>query len=116
LCLCPLALLADFSTWLWPHCNTPAEIQPPWSYCIAQFGFGMGAKMIIDLDSWETGYADGQLGRPSQCPADLDRFSYSGGYGQARAGAQEASRPRRAPPSSTRALQRRVGRSRLIIL
>src|SRR5207248_1821124 len=41
---------------------------------------GWGQEMIIDLDSWETGYADGQLGRPSRCPAGLDRFSYSGGY------------------------------------
>jgi hypothetical protein len=72
--------------------------------------------MIIDLDSWETGYADGQLGRPSQCPAGLDRFSYSGGYCQGRTGTHEAPRPRHPQQSNTRALQRRVGRSRLIIL
>jgi hypothetical protein len=28
----------------------------------------------IDLDSWEVGYADGQFGRLSQCPANLDSF------------------------------------------
>jgi hypothetical protein len=26
------------------------------------------ADKIIDLDSWETGYADGELGRAAQCP------------------------------------------------
>jgi hypothetical protein len=41
--------------------------------------------MIIDLDSWEAGYADGQLGRRSQCPADLDPLSHSSGCGEGRA-------------------------------
>jgi hypothetical protein len=41
--------------------------------------------MIIDLDSWETGYADGQLGRPTRCPDNFDRFSYSSGYCEGRA-------------------------------
>jgi hypothetical protein len=41
--------------------------------------------MTIDLDSWELGYADGQFGRPLQCPANLDRFSYSSGYHVGRA-------------------------------
>jgi hypothetical protein len=41
--------------------------------------------MIIDLDSWEAGYYDALLGRPSQCTANLDQVSYSSGYGQARA-------------------------------
>jgi hypothetical protein len=36
--------------------------------------------MIVDLDSWEKGYADGQLGRASQCPTDLDPLSYSSGW------------------------------------
>jgi hypothetical protein len=40
--------------------------------------------MIIYLDSWETGYADGQLGRASQCPSDLDQLSYSNGYREGR--------------------------------
>src|ERR1700738_2195889 len=39
----------------------------------------------IDLDSWEVGYADGQFGRLSQCPANLDSFSYSSGYCEGRA-------------------------------
>ena len=44
-----------------------------------------GATMQIDLDSWELGYADGQFGRPLQCPANLDCFSYSSGYREGRA-------------------------------
>ena len=43
-----------------------------------------GPAMIIDLDSWEEGYDDGLVGRPSRCRPDLDRFSYSSGYSQAR--------------------------------
>ena len=39
----------------------------------------------IDLDSWEVGYADGQFGRLSHCPANLDSFSYSTGYCEGRA-------------------------------
>jgi hypothetical protein len=41
--------------------------------------------MTIDLDSWESGYADGQCGRPLQCPTNLDCFSYSSGYCEGRA-------------------------------
>jgi hypothetical protein len=33
-----------------------------------------GQPMIIDLASWEAGYGDGFLGRPSQCAPGLDRF------------------------------------------
>jgi hypothetical protein len=67
------------------------------------------------MDSWEAGYYDGLLGRPSQCSIDLDRFSYSSGYHQARActpALQEALRLRylQQPP------QRRAGSSRLIIV
>jgi hypothetical protein len=68
--------------------------------------------MIVDLESWEAGYDDGLLGRPSQCMPDLDRFSYSSGYCQAsayRAGTQES--PRRQP-----GYQRRRNSSRLIII
>ena len=72
--------------------------------------------MIIDLDSWDTGYADGQLGNPSECPADFDRFSYSSGYRQGRAAKQGASRLRHSRSSTTLAFQRRAGSSRLIIL
>jgi hypothetical protein len=43
------------------------------------------SKMTIDLDSWEIGYADGQCGRPLQCPTNLDCFSYSSGYCEGRA-------------------------------
>ena len=53
--------------------------------------------MIIDLDSWEAGYDDGLLGRPSQCTPGFDWLSYSTGYCQARAcraGTKEA----RVPP------------------
>ena len=70
--------------------------------------------MIIDLDSWETGYDDGLLGRPSQCMPGLDRFSYSSGYYQARTGTEETPQPREARSSSRRVLQR--GSSRLIII
>jgi hypothetical protein len=76
-----------------------------------------GGQMIIDLDSWEAGYDDGLRGRPSQCVAGLDEFSYASGYCQARAsrgGAHEAVRYRRS--STPRAVQRRVGGSRLLVL
>jgi hypothetical protein len=69
--------------------------------------------MIIDLDSWEEGYTDGLLGRPSQCTAGLDRISYSSGYSQARACKAEG------PPlrlSTQGASQRHGRRSRLIII
>jgi hypothetical protein len=41
--------------------------------------------MIIDMDSWEAGYADGHLGRASHCPLDFDPVSYLSGYYDARA-------------------------------
>jgi hypothetical protein len=73
--------------------------------------------MIIDLDSWEAGYDDGLRGRPSQCTAGLDRFSYSSGYCQARACRKGTQKPVRYLQSSTqRALQPHGGRSRLMIL
>jgi len=70
--------------------------------------------MIIDLDSWEAGYDDGLLGRPSQCMPSLDRVSYSSGYFQARAcraGTQEA--PHHARSSTQRVAQRCGGSTRL---
>ena len=76
-----------------------------------------GGQMIIDLDSWEAGYDDGLRGRPSQCVAGLDEFSYGSGYCQAHASrgeTQEAVRYRRSP--TPRAVQRRAGGSRLIVL
>jgi hypothetical protein len=72
--------------------------------------------MIVDLESWEAGYDDGLLGRPSQCTPGLDRFSYSSGYFQARAGTQEDFRRRYASLSTQRAPQRHGGSSRLIII
>jgi hypothetical protein len=74
--------------------------------------------MIVDLESWEAGYDDGLLGRPSQCMPGLDQFSYSSGYCQANAsgaGTQEG-RLRRSRSSTQRAVQRRPGSSRLIII
>jgi hypothetical protein len=72
-----------------------------------------GEQMIVDLESWEAGYDDGLLGRPSQCTQGLDPFSYSSGYCQAhscRACAHE-------DPRYTRSLtQRGRGSSRLIII
>ena len=58
--------------------------------------------MIIDLDSWDAGYYDALLGRPSQCTASLDRVSYSSGYSQAHAyGAQVRGGPSPALPPAT---------------
>jgi hypothetical protein len=73
--------------------------------------------MIIDLDSWEAGYDDGLLGRPSQCMPDVDRVSYSSGYFQARAcraRTKEASRQARS--LTQRVAERRSGSARLIII
>jgi hypothetical protein len=75
--------------------------------------------MIIDLESWEAGYDDGLVGRPSQCAPGLDQFSYSGGYFQAcscRTGTQEDPQPRDTRLSTQRVLQRYGGSSRLIII
>jgi hypothetical protein len=46
---------------------------------------GTGAQMIIDLDSWEAGYADGRLGCGPECPENHDEVSYSSGYREGRA-------------------------------
>jgi hypothetical protein len=67
--------------------------------------------MIIDLDSWEMGYADGQNGHASQRGVDLDPLSYSSGYVQGRA--QELHHPQ---PSRRQAAQQRGVGARLIIL
>jgi hypothetical protein len=71
--------------------------------------------MIIDLDSWEAGYYDGLLGCPSQCMADLDSFSYSSGYCQARACTPELRESLRLRYLQ-RPLQRRTGSSRLVLI
>jgi hypothetical protein len=41
--------------------------------------------MTIDFESWDAGYVDGQIGRPSHCPINLERFSYLIGYRERRA-------------------------------
>jgi hypothetical protein len=74
-----------------------------------------GPAMIVDMDSWEAGYGDGLLGRPSRRMPALDWFSYSSGYLQARArraGTREDFRRR----ATQRASQPRGGSSRLIII
>jgi hypothetical protein len=40
--------------------------------------------MIIDLDSWEIGCADGRLGRSPEYPVNRDQVSYFSGYVQGR--------------------------------
>jgi len=65
--------------------------------------------MIIDLDSWEAGYADGRLGRASQCPTRFDTLSYCNGYCEGRAmrsgELKAAPRARYVPSSIQRRLQ-----------
>jgi hypothetical protein len=81
--------------------------------------FDRGEQMIIDLDSWEAGYGDGLLGRPSQCTDGLDRFSYSSGYVQARAscvGTREGRRLHYTRSLTEQARQRHGSSSRLIII
>jgi len=60
--------------------------------------------MIIDLDSWEAGYYDALLGRPSQCIASLDQVSYSSGYHQAHAYGAEVQEALRLRYPNARAL------------
>jgi len=43
-----------------------------------------GERMIIDLDSWEIGCADGRLGRSPEYPVNRDQVSYFSGYVQGR--------------------------------
>jgi hypothetical protein len=74
--------------------------------------------MIIDLESWEAGYEDGLVGRPSRRAPGLDQLSYSGGYFQAcscRAGTHEDSQPHETRLSTQRVLQP-YGGTRLIII
>ena len=75
--------------------------------------------MIIDLDSWEEGYSDGLVGRPSRCTPSLDRFSYSIGYSQARTnrkGTREGLQLGSARLSTQRTSQPHGRSSRLIII
>ena len=39
-----------------------------------------GAKMMIDFEGWDVGYADARNGQPSQCPTNVDPISYLSGY------------------------------------
>jgi hypothetical protein len=58
--------------------------------------------MIIDLDSWEIGYADGKLSHVSACPSDRDEASYSCGCREgcaARAGTRREARRRYPDPT-----------------
>jgi hypothetical protein len=96
---------------LWLDGNRKAGIWSRSSYSIMPFA--RGAQMIVDLDSWEAGYGDGLLGRPSRRMPALDWFSYSSGYLQARArraGTREDFQRRATQP------QPRGGSSRLIII
>ena len=67
--------------------------------------------MIIDLDSWEAGYYDALLGRPSRCTASFDQVSYSSGYSQAHAYGAELHEALR-----LRYPRARAGSARLIII
>ena len=67
--------------------------------------------MVIDLDSWEMGYADGQNGHGFQRRVDVDPLSYSSGYVQGRA--QELHHPQ---SSRRQPAQQRGAGARLIIL
>jgi hypothetical protein len=40
----------------------------------------LGAKMVIDFEGWDVGYADARNGQPSQCPTNVDPISYLNGY------------------------------------
>jgi len=66
---------------------------------------GLGAHMIIDLDSWEAGYADGRLVCGPACPEHHDEVSYSSGYREGRATRAGA----RMKPPRLRRLQRFKG-------
>jgi hypothetical protein len=69
----------------WSSRNHATEIRSTCSSWIESRLWGAKMMINIDLDSWELGYADGQFGRLSQCPANLDSFSYSSGYCEGRA-------------------------------
>jgi hypothetical protein len=77
--------IRGFFCWLCPDCNTCAENRSLCSALLAPWGLGMGVNMIIDLDSWESGYADGRLGRAASCPPGFDPVSYASGYREAQA-------------------------------
>jgi hypothetical protein len=72
----------EFFCALWLERNRAAGIPSRSSCCMRPRG--LGAHMIIDLDSWEAGYADGRLGCGA-CPEHHDEVSYSSGYREGRA-------------------------------
>jgi hypothetical protein len=57
----------------------------------------MGDAMVIDLDSWEAGYADGRLANRAKCPSNCDALSYSSGYRQGAACRSEKQQATRRP-------------------
>jgi hypothetical protein len=73
----------EFFCALWLERNRVAGIPSRSSCCMRPRG--LGAQMIIDLDSWEAGYADGRLGCGPACPEHHDEVSYSSGYREGRA-------------------------------
>ena len=67
--------------------------------------------MVIDLDSWEAGYADGRLANRAKCPSNCDALSYSSGYREGvacRTEKQEATRRRRPIPGRLRVVRSEV--------
>jgi hypothetical protein len=93
----------EFFCALWLERNRAAGI-PSRSLCL-NASSGTGAQMIIDLDSWEAGYADGRLGCGPACPEHHDEVSYSSGYREGRATRAGA----RMKPPRLRRLQRFKG-------
>ena len=93
----------EFFCALWLERNRVAGI-PSRSSCRMR-PRGLGAQMIIDLDSWEAGYADGRLGCGAACPEHHDEVSYSSGYREGRATRAGA----RMKPPRLRRLQRFKG-------
>jgi hypothetical protein len=93
----------EFFCALWLERNRAAGI-PSRSSCRMR-SRGTGARMIIDLDSWEAGYADGRLGCGPACPEHHDEVSYSSGYREGRATRGGA----RMKPPRLRRLQRFKG-------
>jgi hypothetical protein len=82
-----------------------------WSCSIALDGVWlrtMGRQMIMDLDSWEAGYADGQLDRSFECRGGLDALSYAAGYRAASAYVAAKSRRLRYARSPTSAVARHL--------
>ena len=67
--------------------------------------------MVIDLDSWEAGYADGRRANRAKCPNNCDALSYSSGYREGvacRSEKQEATRRRRPIPGRVRVVRSEI--------